>query len=339
MAENYWDTISNAASNWLGISTSRSTATQPIVAESSKETLERIDPYSEITNANSSVKLKDTIGGSDISVFLLIEYPSVDPEELTVPLYLRKKEFVMLELDNAMSISYSIMREKFPVRNLGHINPSNIIGGSRTISGSLAFAIFTDDILTYIRSMISDRLTNISQKFKNYYKQITDKINNYDFVNTENPTSLTYRDVIDDAATKEQEWNKYREYYNAFNTMATKVQLLDALPPFHLLVMGVNEAGTFSKLLLKNVSIIDENQYHGTQQPHIMNKVTYVATDIVPMAKFKNNRTVTASMNSVDEQFIYGKTQKYNYTSEVIGSDMLDSLDDSLNKDTETVMG
>lgn len=332
MAESYWDTISNAASEWLGISRDPTSNTNQEIATSSDTSAKRISPYSEISNTNNSTKLKDTIGGSDMSVFLLAEYPSLEPDELSVPVYLRKKDFMMLELDNVMSLSYSIMREKFPVRNLGHINPSAILPGARTISGSMAFAIFTDDILTYIRGMISDRLTSINQKFEDYYN----------YVSTYAPSSnseMSYDDMLNSAIKAEDKYNVYKKYANLFRQSAEKAQLLDSLPPFHLLVMGVNEAGTFSKLLLKNVSIIDENQYQGTQQPHIMNKITFVATDIVPMSKFKNNKTVIASMTSVDEQFIYGNTQSYNYSSEVIGSSVLDSISDDINKDTYEVEG
>lgn len=331
MANSFIDTIKNATSDWLGISTASNAATSTITpSDVSKSTSTRITPYSEIENTTNATKLKETIGGSDMSVFLLAEYPSLEPDELSVPSYLRKKDFMMLELDNVLSLSYSIMREKFPVRNCGHVNPSAIINGTRTISGSIAFAVFTDDILSYIRSMISDRVSNINKKFEDYYNNTTSSTAN---------TSTSYADKIQDASKKEQDWAKYRYYYNSFSQAAEKAQLLDSLPPFHILVMGVNESGTFSKLLIKNVSIIDENQYQGTQQPHIMNKATFVATDIVPMSRFKNSKTVVASMDSVDEQFVYGKTQKWNYTAEVIGSSVLDDVSDSIDKEAYEVEG
>jgi hypothetical protein len=40
------------------------------------------------------------------------------------------------------TISYSVYREKFPVRTIGRPNPKSIVRGARTISGSLIFTVF-----------------------------------------------------------------------------------------------------------------------------------------------------------------------------------------------------
>ncbi len=54
------------------------------------------------------------------------------------------------------TISYSVHREKFPVRTLGRVNPKGFTRGSRTIAGSLIFTIFDRnalwDILTTNRN-------------------------------------------------------------------------------------------------------------------------------------------------------------------------------------------
>lgn len=59
--------------------------------------------------------------------------------------------------------------------------------------------------------------------------------------------------------------------------------MLNQLVPFSLLVMGTNEQGVFSKMMLKGVRIIDENQMQGVQQPNIVNKVTFAAEDMFPL--------------------------------------------------------
>jgi hypothetical protein len=45
------------------------------------------------------------------------------------------------------TISYSIHREKFPVRTLGSINPVGFTYGGRTIAGSLIFTVFDRHII------------------------------------------------------------------------------------------------------------------------------------------------------------------------------------------------
>lgn len=45
------------------------------------------------------------------------------------------------------TVSYSIHREKFPVRTLGSINPKGFTYGGRTIAGSLIFTVFDRHII------------------------------------------------------------------------------------------------------------------------------------------------------------------------------------------------
>lgn len=48
------------------------------------------------------------------------------------------------------TISYSIHREKVPVRTLGRINPKGISKGPRTIAGSLIFTVFDRHVLKQV---------------------------------------------------------------------------------------------------------------------------------------------------------------------------------------------
>lgn len=115
-------------------------------------------------------------------------------------------------------------------------------------------------------------------------------------------------------------------------------QLLDSLPPFNLLCMGVSEVtGTFSKFIIKGVNIIDENQYQGTQQPNIINKCNFVAEDIIPMHTVPGGggKFISVnSINSVNESMSKGKfNSSMNYNMEVTGSNLLDSISKDLNKE------
>jgi hypothetical protein len=49
-----------------------------------------------------------------------------------------------LELGELQTISYSMHRQKTPVRLLGHVSPVSFVNGSRTIAGSLIFTVFNN---------------------------------------------------------------------------------------------------------------------------------------------------------------------------------------------------
>lgn len=260
--------------------------------------------------------LFETIGGADLCVFIIMEVPNI--EDLTLPVELQRKELLTIEVDNTLSLSYSTTRERFPVRVLGNSNPTGMTRGPRTISGHIAFAIFTEDILSRLRSRFANEVAKIETTFKEYKPESLDA--NF-------KSSETYSN-----------WLKEKQYYNkSFLNLRNKIQLLDDLPPFHILCMGANESGIFSKFMIKNVHIIDENQYQGTQQPNIVNKVTWVAEDIVPMHKIENwnNKSVIASsMNSSHDSYSRGKySGNINYNYEVTGSSLLDDITNDLRKE------
>lgn len=337
-----WDRILDAGADLLGISYNKPSAEPSLVssvtsgnkstiAQLNNKSEKKITPYSEINGQkDTNLSLKDVIGGSDMSVFFLMSFYNYDPENMALPEEARERDFIMLEMDNVLSITYSIMREKSPVRACGSINPLDIIPGLRTISGSIAFTIYADDVLAYLRGIIQERMSKIDNKFNDYLTNMNNKKANGTAIN--NPTGTTTQQAIDDAEQKQKDWKKYRTYMEWLNKTKDKGILLDSLPPFHIMVMGVNERGTFSKLLLKNISVIDENQYIGTQQPIGMNKVTFTCTDIVPMAKFTNNSNVICSVDSVGEQYINGNYNvSYNVSTELAGSTVISDLNKDLN--------
>lgn len=53
-------------------------------------------------------------------------------------------------------ISYSIYREKYPVRSLGRISPKGFTRGARTITGILGFTVFDESIVYRCMKEIRD---------------------------------------------------------------------------------------------------------------------------------------------------------------------------------------
>lgn len=225
-----------------------------------------------------------SIGGADLSVFYMAEMPVMEdvlskPEDPDT----WRTELITIEMDNVLSLSYSTVRERFPIRQLGKANPVAYTSGIRTISGHIAFAVFAEDVLARLRTYVNKKFEQVTRG--------ESRLNNA----TKDQQNLIFNNI-----------NKLKNYYTAALNMQSEVQLLDSIPPFHLLVMGINEAGVMSKLLLKNVYIVDEAQQQGTQQPHIINKVYYNALDIVPMVESDVKNIFTGSMDSITEQYQQG---------------------------------
>jgi len=60
------------------------------------------------------------------------------------------------------TISYSIYRDKFPVRALGRINPKAHTKGPRTIAGSLIFTVFNKHLISKVaKKLYQDKKVNI----------------------------------------------------------------------------------------------------------------------------------------------------------------------------------
>jgi hypothetical protein len=255
----------------------------------------------------------DTIGGSDLSIFYLAEV--IDQSDLLkgIPATLAKKNLIVVEFDSVLSLTYSTIRERFPVRSLGSVNAKAITNGIRTISGHIAFNIFTEDVLSRLRAGVSEQ----AEKFK--AMQTPNQNPNLKDADKILGLNQGYSSVYSQSPLASQ----------------CKSMLLDQLPPFHLLIMGVTERGNLSRMLIKNVSIIDENQYQGTQQPNIINKVTWVAEDIVPMTKTQYDTTfITGTLSSMEEGYVGGNWDFSGVPDMTASSVLLDIQADNITRST-----
>ena len=68
------------------------------------------------------------------------------------------KEIVIL--GNVQTATYSIHREKYPVRTLGRTYPKNYVRGTRTIAGSLVFIQFNESPLYSLYQFFNERIEN-----------------------------------------------------------------------------------------------------------------------------------------------------------------------------------
>lgn len=90
----------------------------------------------------------NSFSGADIRA--MIAMPAADGKE---PIY--------KELGNIQTLSYSLYREKFPVRAVGFVGEKGRTRGTRTIAGSLVFTVFDRHVLwDLMRQHPGDRAQN-----------------------------------------------------------------------------------------------------------------------------------------------------------------------------------
>lgn len=85
------------------------------------------------------------------------------------------------------TISYSIHREKFPVRTLGSINPKGFTMGGRTIAGSLIFTVFDRHMMKQVVKNMFDpaieknRYDISAMEYEDMYRRmVTDEMPPFD---------------------------------------------------------------------------------------------------------------------------------------------------------------
>ena len=275
------------------------------------------------TAGSNGTNLISTISGSDLSVFFMTEVPNAQDVSDGIPSYLWRKEMLLLELDSVMSFTYSIVREVFPVRSIGTSKPKSYTRGPIGIAGSLCFTVFAEDVLVRLRTQMQQSIKNLKVQLSNslasqnnkkisvdpdiikYNKEIAELKKKQAEINAtwEKNGDITYdedEEYKDNAneinvlnskigmkssqistVAADNSSKAYQQYIDALNQ--AEVYMLNQIAPFNLLVMGTNDQGTFSKMMLKGVRVIDENQMQGVQQPNIVNKITFSAEDVFPL--------------------------------------------------------
>lgn len=119
-------------------------------------------------NKTDYKKIKSYVAIPGTIVKTIIEFPKVkvkgaeDKVETTV----------FIELDDVMSLSYSVYRAKSPVTLLGQTSVDGYSLGAKTVAGSLIRSVFLEDNLTEFQSSLyigsqkelEDRLTGLNKK-------------------------------------------------------------------------------------------------------------------------------------------------------------------------------
>jgi hypothetical protein len=300
-----------------------------------------LDPKSKVTITSPGGSLIDTITGADLSVFFLTELPNVADIMSGTPHHLQRKELMLMEIDSVLSATYSIMREVFPVRSVGKMKPKSFVRGPVTISGSLAFTIFTEDVLVRLRTQMQQSINELQEKAAaviNAYRSEIGKNAGGKTTDTggalgdqiyKNEPSVVEQRARDASANSKinkanEQYTQLIENYKMYNQMLNTggIFMLNQLLPFHILIMGTTERGIFSKLMLKNIRVIDENQMQGVQQPNIVNRISFVAEDIFPLMTGNLNDEMSYSASADVDQNRIGANKLGIYTGSQVMNDI-----------------
>ena len=176
-------------------------------------------------------------------------------------------------LGELQTISYSIYQNKTPVRVLGNMNPKSWVFGSRTIAGSLVFAVFN-------KHWIMDLYDNLKEKagMKNWHF-ITDEIPPFDITLTfANEYGFDSRMAIYGVhIMNEGQTMSTNDIYieNTYQFVATDIELMDSLRSYqegnkrHIRGLGVinNEKTEEKQPEKKEPNPIDKDKEQKEEKP------------------------------------------------------------------------
>jgi hypothetical protein len=143
-------------------------------------------------------------------------------------------------LDSLQTISYSTFRQKMPV---------NVLGQQRTVG-------YTDGYLTVAGSMIFTALDR---------NPLIDA-----FVKSQLGIADSYLSVVEEADNR----------YNSYSNNQDMELRPDSLPPFDILLVGMNEYGESADIRFYNCRIQEEGQTMSIEDKITENTYTYIAEDV-----------------------------------------------------------
>ena len=171
-------------------------------------------------------------------------------------------------------VSYTISREKAPIYTMGSKDPRGFARGKRGIAGSLVFAIFDRDSLlaamreggaaNFITSTDELTLTDFRSGGHPEVQSGQGILRNGSSLSTSGSTGLTSEDPRQTSYTAHPAW------------------YADQLPPFNIVINGVNEYGAAAVMRIHNVEILNSGSGISIDDIMIDQTMTFTCTNIVP---------------------------------------------------------
>ena len=189
-------------------------------------------------------------------------------------------------IKNLGAISYSIHRDKVPVRSLGTPRAKSYTLGTRTIAGSMV-------LINFDRAALSELLYRNNYYGDNIQVSLYDEIPPFDIVLT---FSNEHSGKMFDTSTDAQMYNetKYKDEHKLLRADTIdenkdgKIDLIDEAARRNNEISGKwagsDTAKTYSALTLKNIRLIDEGMVTGVDEAFLETTFQYVAEDIEYLA-------------------------------------------------------
>ena len=132
------------------------------------------------------------MGGSKVADSYEVSYSSFSGCDIVASITIPKFATRPLVIGELQTISYSIHREKVPVRTLGRVNPRSFTYGQRTIAGSLIFTVFDSNLVHKIVRIIKESYNaNYDPSSIDLYSERIDDIGNFSVMDEMPPFDIT----------------------------------------------------------------------------------------------------------------------------------------------------
>ena len=170
-------------------------------------------------------------------------------------------------------VSYKSDREKAPVYVMGSSDPRTIARGKRLITGAVVFVVFERDSLLAVMAEVTDQPYLSNQESANYLDNPPAGGSNSIPGTTQGTNAGAAFGGVDSLTTQ------------------TKARLADQLLPFDITLVGANEYGKTTKMVLEGVELMSESGGISIDDLVIEKQMSFIARRI----KNWNNSAATTA--------------------------------------------
>lgn len=195
---------------------------------------------------------------------------------------------------NIQAISYSITREKAPIYTMGSADPRGFGRGKRGIAGSMVFVMFDSHAFL-------DTMRALASKQKQW-QFVADKDESRPLLHTESSDTIQQGAVSTGSSpvpTQQINANRELAFTGALSSGWERAVpwYSDQLPPFNVVLTGVNEQGYAAVMAVLGAEILNEG--YGISIDDIIGEVqtTYVARAIAPWQRIYDEKLIDTNAN------------------------------------------
>jgi hypothetical protein len=165
--------------------------------------------------------------------------------------------FAGVVIGEIQGISFTVSREKAPIYTMGRADPRAFCRGKRGIAGTVIFTVFDRQIL----------LEALGQSA-------------YFWADTEEVTASKKR-RSDGTPHPQPQAGRYSSD-KLGSAVAARPWYEDQIPPFSIVLVGINEYGHQMEMQIRGVEILNSGQGISVDDLMIDQQMTFICTDIIP---------------------------------------------------------